>query len=174
MELEYNTACNAYDNEDYKTAFTLFHKLAVDGDVSSQVNIANMLLHGLGVKQDEKKAYECYSQAAENGDAQAQYYYGWNCVENSKEQEGIKYLSLASEANYADATHDLAGFYAYGMYGLDIDLTKAIVLYEKSLLLGKEDSRNALMYTKTERDGKFKTMIYFMKNIFRFAKAIKP
>lgn len=168
MNLDYNTACNAYENEDYKTAFELFFKLAKEGDVSSQMNIANMLLHGIGVEKDEEKAYECYLQAADNGDDEAQYYYGWHCLKTENESKGLKYLNLAEEQAHNDATYDLAGIYAHGMYKCELDLDKACKLYEKSIGNGKEDAVKGLMYARSKRDGRFKTLIYFMKNISKF------
>ena len=173
MSLDYNTACNAYENEDYKTAFELFFGLAKEGDVSSQMNIANMLLHGLGVNKDEEKAYECYQQAADNEDSEAQYLYGWFCIKNTKEAEGLKYLNASSEANYEEAVYDLAGIYAHEMYGCELNFDKACDLYEKSIFMKKEDAINGLMYARSKRDGRFKTLIYFMKNISKFRKAVK-
>jgi len=173
MNLDYNTACNAYENEDYKTAFELFFNLAKEGDVSSQMNIANMLLHGLGVKKDEEKAYECYLQAADNEDSEAQYLYAWYCLEKEDTKEGIKYLNLASEANYKDAVYDLAGICSQGLYGCTVDLAKASELYEKSILMGKEEAMRGLFYARARMNGKLKTAIYFLKNNSRFQKALK-
>ncbi len=173
MNLDYNTACNAYENEDYKKAFELFFNLAKEGDVSSQMNIANMLLHGLGVKKDEKKAYECYLQAAENEDSEAQYLYAWYCLKEAKEEEGIKYLTLASEAGYEEAVYDLAGIYAHAMYGCECNLNRAVELYEKSVLFGKEEALSALLHSRVKRDGKLRAMSYMIKNSTRFLKARK-
>ena len=173
MNLDYNTACNAYENEDYKTAFELFFKLAKEGDVSSQMNISNMLLHGIGVQKDEEKAYECYLQAADNKDNEAQYLYGWYCLKNDNPDEGFKYLNLASEENYKDAVYDLAGICSQGLYGCKVDLEKASELYEKSILMGKQEAMNGLFYVRATKNGKLKTAIYFLKNNSRFQKALK-
>jgi len=173
MNLDYNTACNAYENEDYKTAFELFFGLAKEGDVSSQMNIANMLLHGLGVNKDEEKAYECYQQAADNEDSEAQYLYGWYCLEKDNFEEGLKYFNLASNADYEKAVDDLAGFYSFGMYECKVDMKKAAILYERSVLLGNEESMNALFHAKAKAVGIWKTILYFIKNGSRLLKALK-
>jgi len=172
MNLAYNTACNAYENEDYQTSFELFFDLAKEGDVSSQVSIAYMLLNGIGVEKNIITAYECYKQAADNGDTESQYYYGCYCI-NNENSEGLKYLILASNSDYTDAVYDLAGGYYFGMYFCEQDFDKAMELYERATLLGKREAFGDFLKCKGNKDGKFKTLIYMLKNFSRLTKNFK-
>jgi len=163
---KYNEACTAYEQKDYDKAYELFYELALESDVSCQMNVANMLMHGLGVEQNTDRANEWYEQAAINEDKEAQYIHGWNCIKNS-EEEGYKYLKLSSEAGFLDATYDLAGLYAGKK-----EMKNASVLYEKAVLLGKKDALGPLFYSKKQVEGWFKAIIYMMKNLSNFTKGV--
>lgn len=173
MSADYQDACEAYEKEEYEKAFELFYALAVDYDVSSQMNIANMFLHGIGVTKDIKKAYSWYEQAAKKEDAEAQYIYGWYCLENTKEIEGIQYMAKSGDAGYADAVYDLASFFLQGSHSCEKDTHKAILLYEQAVSLGKREALNRLFYAKTQENGRLQASIYFLNNIFKFAKSLK-
>jgi len=164
---KYNEACLAYEDKDYHKAYELFYELALESDVSCQVNVANMLMHGLGVEQNSDRANEWYEQAALNEDKEAQYIHGWNCIKNADEEEGYKYLNLSAEAGFVDAIYDLAGLYA-----AQKEMHKASVLYEKAALDGKKEALGPLFYSKKQVDGWFKTLIYMMKNISNFTKSV--
>ena len=164
---KYNEACQAYEEKDYAKAYELFYELALESDVSCQVNVANMLMHGLGVEKNSDRAYEWYEQAAINEDKEAQYVHAWNCIENSKEEEGYKYLNLSAEAGFLDAIYDLAGLYAGKK-----EMKKATVLYEKAVLLGKKEALGPLFYSKKQLDGLIKAFVYMMKNISNFTKHV--
>ncbi len=169
----YNEACDEYEKGNYSVAYDTFYALAVEHDVSCQMNVANMLLHGLGTAENTDKAYEWYKQAAYNDDKQGQHIYGWHCIENANEEEGLKYIKLSSDAGYPDAISDLAAFYLHGIHTCDKDMRKAVALYEKAVLLGKSEAMQGLLYASSKEIGKVRTIIYFFKNIFRFAKALK-
>jgi len=169
---DYEDACKAYEAEDYDKAYELFYALALESDVSCQVNIANMLMHGLGVEQNEDRAFEWYEQAALNEDKVAQYIYGWYCIHQGDEEEGLKQVTLASDALYLDALYDLASFYAQGLYTCPKDLVKASDLYEKAIGLGKKEAIGRLFSIKKESLGLFQSLIYFAKNVSSFAGSI--
>lgn len=173
MNLEYESACAEYEKKNYLVAYEKFYTLAVEHDVSCQMNVANMLLHGIGTAKDEEKAYEWYKQAAYNDDKQAQYIYAWHCLQNLEDEEGIKYIELSAASGYADALHDLAGFYVHGNYTCAADNSKAMDLYERAVILGKKEAMNGLFFTKVKANGKVSAIFYFIKNIFKFAGAIK-
>lgn len=168
----YNEACSEYDKRNYSVAFDAFYTLALEHDVSCQMNVANMLLHGIGTAKNVEKAHEWYKQAAYNDDRQAQHIYGWDCIDNENDEEGLKYIELSSNAGYTDAISDLAAFYVHGIHSCDKDMKKASKLYEKAVLLGKSEAMQELLYTKSIEIGKVRTTLYFLKNIFRFAKAL--
>jgi len=170
MTTDYEQACTEYDKGNYSVAYEKFYDLAVAHDVSCQMNVANMLLHGVGTAENAEKAYEWYKQAAFNDDSQAQYIYGWYCVEKGDEVEGLKYLELSAEADFADAVYDLAGWCYYAMYTCEKDIDRAISLYEKATLLGKKEAFKDFFLAKAKKDGKFRTVIYLIKNLSRLTK----
>lgn len=171
---DYEQACREYEKGNYLVAYEKFYALAVEHDVSCQMNVANMLLHGIGTAQNREKAYEWYKQAAYNDDPQAQYLYAWHCIENKNEEEGLKYLTLSSEAGYGDAIYDMAGCYYHGAYTCEKDGDKALSLYELAALKGNIDALRELVNVKAQKDGKITTYLYLLKNIFKFAKSFKP
>lgn len=173
MSTDYQNACEAYEKEEYEKAFELFYALALEYDVSSQMNIANMFLHGIGVPKDIEKAYSWYEQAAKKEDAEAQYIYGWYCVETAKEQEGIQYMAKSGDAGYRDAVYDLASFFLQGIHSCEKDIHKAVLLYEQAVSLGKREALSGLFYAKTQESGRLHASIYLLKNIFTFAKTLK-
>ena len=55
---DYQGAVDAYNREDYKTAYELMLPLAEKGFAQAQYNLGAMYEKGRGVKQDYKKAEE--------------------------------------------------------------------------------------------------------------------
>lgn len=170
MNRDYKQACLEYEKGNYAVAYECFYALAVDEDASSQLNIANMFLHGVGTAKNVKKAYEWYKKAADNHDSEAQYIYGRYCIEQGKEKEGIEYLAQSGDGGYTDAVYELAGFFLHGLYACEVDISKAMVLFEQAAFMGKREALGGLFYTKRMQDGRFKAMLYFLKNIFKLAK----
>ena len=73
---ELDAADEAYSAENYDKAAALYRKDAELGVISAQVNLAVMLMDGLGVAQDFQQAAKWFSKAAEQGNAEAQYNLG--------------------------------------------------------------------------------------------------
>ena len=171
MSKDYTQACSEYDKGNYAVAYEQFYALAVEEDVSSQLNIANMLLHGIGSAKDVGKAYAWYKKAADNHDSEAQYIYGWHCIKQGKEKEGIDYLVQSGDGGYSDAVYDLAGFFLRGLHTCKPDINKAMALFEQAAFMGNREALGGLFYTKRMQEGQVKTMVYFLKNIFKLAKS---
>ncbi|PHR58443.1 MAG: hypothetical protein COA44_03085 [Arcobacter sp.] len=169
----YEEACRAYEARDYEKAYELFYALALESDVSCQMNVANMLMHGLGVSKNEDRAFEWFEQAAINEDKEAQYIHAWFCIQNGDEKEGFKYLELSSKAEFLDAVYDLAGFYAQGIYGCEKDICKAGNLYEKAVYLGKKEALGNLFSLKKQEQGLIRALFYMAKNLSSFSNAVK-
>ena len=68
----FDQAQEAYDNEDYKTAASIWIPLAKSGNVGAQTNLAVMYEEGEGVAQDNAKALFWYQKAAQQGDIDSQ------------------------------------------------------------------------------------------------------
>ena len=69
---DFEHAADAYEREDYKTAYKLFLPLAEQGDAFAQYNLGLMYDQGLGVPQDYKEAFKWYRLSAVQGFPQAQ------------------------------------------------------------------------------------------------------
>lgn len=59
------TAHDAYNAGDFKTAFELYEKLSNEGNADAQTSLAFMLQNAQGCEADEAKALELYTKAAE-------------------------------------------------------------------------------------------------------------
>ena len=69
---ELSDAKEAYDRNDVVTAFVLYEKLAAQGNVVAQNNIAYMHYNGIGTPQDYQKSFSMYEVLAEQGLVAAQ------------------------------------------------------------------------------------------------------
>lgn len=78
----FNEALEAYKKEEYAKAFTIFEKLANEGNASAQHNLGVMYYYGDGVTMDKKKAYTLLVQAADQGNEEAQISLDTLCEEN--------------------------------------------------------------------------------------------
>lgn len=78
----FNNALEAYKKEEYTKAFTIFEKLANEGNASAQHNLGVMYYYGDGVAMDKKKAYTLLVQAADQGHEEAQISLDTLCEEN--------------------------------------------------------------------------------------------
>ena len=65
-------ALEAYENNDYKTAFKIFMLLAEHGDAEAQCSLGNMYSDGEYVAQDEEEAAKWLRLATEQGHVAAQ------------------------------------------------------------------------------------------------------
>ncbi|HWT28122.1 MAG TPA: tetratricopeptide repeat protein [Methylophilaceae bacterium] len=66
-------ARQAIEAHDFKTASTIYHELADQGDAKAQYNLGLMYSRGDGVKQNYNEALKWYRLSAEQGFAEAQY-----------------------------------------------------------------------------------------------------
>lgn len=116
-----------------------------------QINaLGNCYLYGKGTQKDEKKAFEIFLNAAENGDTIAQFNVG-NCYfyGNGTKQDYSKavkwYTSSANNANDSFAENSLANCYYYG-YGVEKNDAEAVKWYAKAASQGHARAQNNLAY----------------------------
>ena len=62
---DFENAADAFEREDYETAYKLFLPLAEQGDADAQYNLGVMYNEGEGVPQDYKEATKWFRLAAE-------------------------------------------------------------------------------------------------------------
>ena len=69
---DFEHAVDAYEREDYKTAYKLFLPLAEQGDSNGQYFLGLMYYEGREVQQNDKEATKWFRLAAEQGHFEAQ------------------------------------------------------------------------------------------------------
>ena len=93
-------------------------KLARQGELTAQIELANAYRKGIGVTQDYKRAVKWFTLAAEQGDAVAQYNlgimhsFGLGVVPNYR--PAIKWYTLSAEQGNALAQYNLGRLYYLG------------------------------------------------------------
>lgn len=73
---EFQKAKEYYDNEDYKSAFSIFEKAANIGNAYAQCCLGVMYENGDGVERDYSTAVKWYTKSAEQGNYYGQYNLG--------------------------------------------------------------------------------------------------
>ena len=75
-DYSYNSAINAFEGGDYARARRIFARLADDGNINAQFNLAIMYERGLGVRSDIIRAIDLFKKAARQGDKVAPNHLG--------------------------------------------------------------------------------------------------
>jgi TPR repeat protein len=125
---DFEKGLDAYQREDYATAFKEWKLAADQGDADAQNGLGGMYGIGLGVTQDYKEALKWYRLAAEQGDANAQwvlgvkYQYGKGVIQDYK--EAVKWYRLGAEQGDARGQYNLGRMYELGN-GVAQDYTRA-------------------------------------------------
>ena len=106
----------AYDSGKFRLAETLLRPQAERGQIEAQVTLAKMLESGKDIGKNELEAKYWYRQAAENGDAEAQFCYS---------------IMLAEEDELTDVTETESGYWL--RQAADQDHPQAKLVYETML-----------------------------------------
>lgn len=102
---------DAYNKQDYTTAFNQFMLLAKSGDAGAQLQLGLIFDNGLGKDQDYDQAFYWYNQSANKGNAHAQF----NVAEmialgQGTEQDhskALKWYRRAAESGFPEAQYKL-------------------------------------------------------------------
>lgn len=134
----------AVARRDYATALKEFKHLAEEGDVAAQVNLGNLFMKGLGVKQNYVEAERWYRNAAEQNERMAQsklgilYYHGLGVYQDKA--EAARWFEKAARQGEPSAQTILATIYAQGE-GVKPDLAQAYYWYTLAMEQGSEEAR---------------------------------
>ena len=142
-----------YKAGDYATALQELRPLAEQGDLWSQVGLADMYLRGNGVPQNYVEAEKWQRLAAEQGRARSQnslgvmYERGDGVLQDYA--EAIHWYRLAAEQDNAEAQSNLGAMYSKGQ-GVPQDYVAAVDLYRRSAEqgYGVAQSNLGFMYFK--------------------------
>ena len=141
---DFQDGLDAYNRQDYKTAYKLWLPLAEQGDEVAQYNLGHMYDNGDGVPQDYKEAVRLYRLSAEQGLAVAQsnlglmYYNGQGVPQDYK--EAVKWYRLSAEQGDEVAQYNLGNKYATGQ-GVLQDYALAHMWFNLS---GSNGNKNAV------------------------------
>jgi hypothetical protein len=89
------------------TPFRETERLAIQGDRTSQYNLAIAYSNGDGATRDLETAEYWLSQAAENGFAPAQYNIGCYCQDSGELQKAFDWFMMAAKQNFGPAQFNL-------------------------------------------------------------------
>ena len=103
---------------------------------------------------DFAEAFTCYSKAAAQGHAKAQYslsfcYDGGEGVPQDK-AKGIYWLTKAAENEYDEAQYMLGFYYSRGSKGVQQDYAKAAEWYRKATAQGHANAQSRLDFLKKQ------------------------
>jgi TPR repeat protein len=104
---QYNIACYFIQGDvldvDYDQAFHYYRLAADQNDYESIACLGWCFSNGFGVEQDTKEALRLYQQAAEHGVVFAMYNIALLYLEDSNEEEAMRYLKRAAELKNSKA-----------------------------------------------------------------------
>ena len=132
----------AFNDEDYKTAYSILKPLAMKGDAQAEFALGFMFEIGLGFVKHDNERFKWYHRAAERGHAGAQAKLGKIYRKDGKNDKqnyriaGELFLKAAKKGN-ADAQYNLASMYekAEGYYSrLILGHTSGIILRHQQVI----------------------------------------
>ncbi len=139
----------AYEHKDYANAMRELAPLAQAGQVDAQVLLGKMYMLGQGVPKDADVALKWFRAAAEQGNAQGQFFLGAMYLLPSKDvPQGLRWLRLSAEQGMPDAQLLLGMAY---LKGSDVpqDLVEADMWLHLAATQG--DTFASLQYEQAER-----------------------
>ncbi|MDH5183103.1 MAG: sel1 repeat family protein [Gammaproteobacteria bacterium] len=161
MVEERRVAYSAYEHKNYKLAFILLNKLAKQGDVYANFNLAHLLESGQGTPVDIKRAIQHYKFAVENGVLAAANNLGVIYSDGVGDESGelaIYYYKLAADQGNARAQSNLAQLYLMGD-GVEYDVAIAHEYFSKAALQNDALSQYQLGVMYFKGDGVEKDFI---------------
>ena len=135
-----------YQAGEYRQALPYFHTAKELGNIKAGRYIGLMYLHGQGVAQDDKTAFDEFLMASDKGDVTSQYWLAY-CYENGigtpvmMAQAWQWYTKSAYRGDHvsAPAMTALGRLYELGI-GAKADREQAIIWYQKSANTGDNPS----------------------------------
>ena len=108
----------AFVRKDYRTAFTIYSKLASRGDPQAHLGLAHLYEEGLGVPRNKSVARQWTLSSAELGMPVAQYevatWYANGLGVRKQEKEALRWYQKAADGGYDHAQMTIAGMHANG------------------------------------------------------------
>jgi|ERR1700722_3393723 len=111
-------------------------------DADTEFKSGLRYLKGEGIEKDEQKARACFRNAAEEGHAGAQYYYGL-LFAGEDDSEAAKWYEKSALQGHPKAQCALANLYRWG-FGIPINHSKAFEWYSAAANQGSEPAQHGL------------------------------
>ncbi|KAI9268442.1 hypothetical protein EDC94DRAFT_656876 [Helicostylum pulchrum] len=133
-----------YNNQDYETAILYFVKAREAGHAESQIYVAEIYYHGLGVETDYKTALFWYKLAGENGNVDAQrmvgvIYYDGKVGGIPDYQQAMEWLYKSARNGDSEA-HTLIGLMHFRGSGTTKNFKEALDWYKQAIAKGDYNS----------------------------------
>ena len=143
---DFDKGLDAFDRQDYTTAFEHFKDPAEQGNVYAQSYLGNMYANGQGVVKNEQIAVEWFQKAAEQDSAEAQYILGLMYANGKgvvkNESTALEWYTKAAEQGLAEAQYALGLMYTNGQ-GVVKDYQTAYFWALLASADGDEDTKRA-------------------------------
>lgn len=121
---------------------------ANSGCAAAQDALALMYLEGLGIKEDDDKAFYWYQQAANQGDSEGEYGLfnllsgGFSIKRDVK--TATQWLKKSADQGYALAEEEMGKLYDTGLLGFKHDKNEARKWYTKAVQDGAQGAQGLL------------------------------
>ncbi|MGM9802688.1 MAG: tetratricopeptide repeat protein [Muribaculaceae bacterium] len=103
-----------FDSENYAKAIVYVKKAAAEGDLDSQVRLADMTFFGNEVEMDRETAHDMLDKAIEKGSSYAMERKGFYLVCEGMKAEGFEWMKKAADAGNCDAAIYVMNCYRTG------------------------------------------------------------
>lgn len=144
-----SSAIKAINDKKYEEAVKILKPLADGGNPTAQLELANLLYNGRGMKEDEKAAVGLYTKSAEQGNNEAMFQLG-NAftfgndtprLVNDADAEAAKWYFKAASAGHKDAAYSLGLLFLAGK-GVQKNESEALVWMKKAANAGHKDAQS--------------------------------
>jgi TPR repeat protein len=144
---DYTLGRDAYIEQKYDTALSLWLPLAEAGDMRAQFSLGALYYEGAGVEQDYEVSAGWFRAAADQGFAPAQFNLG-NAYKHGQgvaqsDIEATKWWRLAAEQGFAPAQFNIGTQYYFGR-GVPEDQEEGLRWYRRAATNGHERARQLL------------------------------
>ena len=141
--LTFEQGVAASERREYTLAFSIFQRLALNGDAKAQNSLADLYHNGTGVPQDYAAAVSWYRKAADQGNANAQNNLGIMYKKGTgvpqDEAAAFSWYRKAAEQGLEESQYNLGVMYSKGQ-GVPQDSVQAYKWLILSAVSGDEDS----------------------------------
>ncbi|MGV7222356.1 MAG: tetratricopeptide repeat protein [Nitrospinales bacterium] len=136
---EFQKGQDAFENNDYKTAFKIFKPLAEQGSAKAQLILSFFYQGGLGTMRDQIQSITWLRKSADQGFAPAQFNLGasYNNGQGVTKDynKALRWYKLSAQQGHTASLYNIGAMYAKGQ-GVPKNYRETIKWYKLSAMLG--------------------------------------